>query len=69
MHPISRYPVPSLEDLPADIRERIVNVHEKSGFIPNVFPLLRAATSSARSSPITTRSWTSPAVSRKPSAR
>ncbi len=35
--PLSRYPVPSLEDLPADIRERIVTVQEKSGFIPNVF--------------------------------
>lgn len=35
--PISRYPVPGLEDLPQDIRERIVAVQEKSGFIPNVF--------------------------------
>ena len=35
--PISRYPVPDLEDLPADIRERIVAVQEKSGFVPNVF--------------------------------
>ncbi|HRP27154.1 MAG TPA: peroxidase-related enzyme [Burkholderiaceae bacterium] len=35
--PISRYPVPDLADLPADIRERIVAVQEKSGFVPNVF--------------------------------
>jgi uncharacterized peroxidase-related enzyme len=35
--PISRYPVPDLESLPADIRERIVAVQEKSGFVPNVF--------------------------------
>lgn len=35
--PISRFPVPALEDLPEDIRERIVTVQEKSGFIPNVF--------------------------------
>ena len=35
--PISRYPVPELADLPADIRERIVAVQEKSGFVPNVF--------------------------------
>ena len=35
--PISRYPVPSLESLPADIRERILKVQEKSGFVPNVF--------------------------------
>ena len=36
-HPISRYPVPKLEDLPEDIRTRIQDVQEKSGFIPNVF--------------------------------
>jgi uncharacterized peroxidase-related enzyme len=35
--PISRYPVPDLESVPADIRERIVTVQEKSGFVPNVF--------------------------------
>ena len=35
--PISRYPVPDLNDLPADIRERIVAVQEKAGFVPNVF--------------------------------
>ena len=35
--PISRYPVPRLEDLPEDIRARILQVQEKSGFIPNVF--------------------------------
>ncbi|MEO8123340.1 MAG: peroxidase-related enzyme [Burkholderiales bacterium] len=34
---ISRYPVPELADLPDDIRERIVAVQEKSGFVPNVF--------------------------------
>src|SRR5690349_23407960 len=37
VYPISRYPVPRLEDLPDDIRERIVAVQEKSGFVPNVF--------------------------------
>jgi uncharacterized peroxidase-related enzyme len=35
--PISRYPVPKLEDLPDDIRSRILEVQEKSGFVPNVF--------------------------------
>ncbi|MBZ5791904.1 peroxidase-related enzyme [Burkholderia sp. D-99] len=35
--PVSRFPVPALEDLPEDIRERIAAVQEKSGFIPNVF--------------------------------
>ena len=34
---ISSFPVPKLADLPADIRERIEAVQEKSGFIPNVF--------------------------------
>lgn len=36
-HPISRFPVPELDDLPDDIRERIDAVQEKSGFVPNVF--------------------------------
>ncbi|MBY4697470.1 peroxidase-related enzyme [Burkholderia latens] len=35
--PVSRFPVPALEELPDDIRERIAAVQEKSGFIPNVF--------------------------------
>jgi uncharacterized peroxidase-related enzyme len=35
--PISRWPVPQLKDLPADIRERIEQVQEKAGFVPNVF--------------------------------
>ena len=34
---ISRFPVPRLADLPADIRARIEAVQEKAGFIPNVF--------------------------------
>jgi uncharacterized peroxidase-related enzyme len=36
-HAVSRFPVPRLEDLPQDIRERIATVQEKSGFVPNVF--------------------------------
>lgn len=36
-HPVSRYPVPQPEALPPDIRERILAVQEKSGFVPNVF--------------------------------
>lgn len=39
-HPISRYPVPDLEDLPEDIRAVILDVQEKSGFVPNVFVAL-----------------------------
>ena len=35
--PISRFPVPELKDIPADIRARIEAVQEKSGFVPNVF--------------------------------
>lgn len=35
--PISRFPVPELASLPADIRARIDEVQEKAGFIPNVF--------------------------------
>ncbi|MFN3209071.1 MAG: peroxidase-related enzyme [Roseovarius sp.] len=35
--PISRFPTPALEDMPEDIRETILGVQEKAGFIPNVF--------------------------------
>ena len=35
--PISRYPVPDLEQMPEDVRSRILAVQQKSGFIPNVF--------------------------------
>lgn len=35
--PISRFPVPDLATLPADIRARIEQVQEKASFIPNVF--------------------------------
>ena len=35
--PISRFDVPDLDDLPDDIREQILAVQEKSGFVPNVF--------------------------------
>ena len=38
--PISRFPVPALQDLPDDIRERIVAVQQKAGFVPNVFVAL-----------------------------
>lgn len=37
VHPISRFDVPDLDDLPDDIRDQIVAVQEKSGFVPNVF--------------------------------
>ncbi|MBP0494820.1 peroxidase-related enzyme [Roseomonas indoligenes] len=35
-----RYPVPDLAELPDDIREKILAVQEKAGFVPNVFLLL-----------------------------
>lgn len=38
--PISRFPVPRLDELPEDIRARILAVEEKAGFIPNVFMVL-----------------------------
>lgn len=34
---ISRYPTPTLEELPDDVRARVVEVERKAGFIPNVF--------------------------------
>jgi uncharacterized peroxidase-related enzyme len=36
-HPISRFPVPSLKEMPDDVRLRIEQVQAKAGFIPNVF--------------------------------
>ncbi len=38
--PISRFPVPEINSLPIDIREKILAVQEKSGFVPNVFLVL-----------------------------
>jgi len=35
--PISRFKVPELNELPEDIRQRILAVQEKAGFIPNIF--------------------------------
>jgi uncharacterized peroxidase-related enzyme len=37
VRPISRYPVPEINDLPDDIRQLILEVQEQSGFVPNVF--------------------------------
>ena len=34
---ISRFPIPELDALPEDVRARIEAVHEKAGFVPNVF--------------------------------
>ncbi len=39
--PISRFPVPeSIQDLPEDIRDAMLAVQEKAGFVPNVFLML-----------------------------
>jgi len=46
--PISRYPVPDLEDLPDDLRSRILAVQEKAGFVPNVFLALAHRPAEAR---------------------
>ena len=35
--PISRYPVPEIDQLPRDIKDRILKVQNKAGFVPNVF--------------------------------
>ena len=35
--PASRFPEPMMADLPADIRQKIIEVQEKAGFVPNVF--------------------------------
>ncbi|MCB1870219.1 MAG: peroxidase-related enzyme [Gammaproteobacteria bacterium] len=35
--PISRFLIPELDELPEDVRERIMQVQQKTGFVPNVF--------------------------------
>ena len=37
---ISRFPIPTLDSLPDDLRTRIEEVNEKAGFIPNIFLML-----------------------------
>lgn len=37
MSAISRFPVADVQDLPADLRERILEVQERTGFVPNIF--------------------------------
>jgi len=71
MHSFSRFPVPELGTLPEDIRARIVSVHEKAGFIPNVFLAWahRPAEFPRVSLRTMTRCWRKQADSRRPSAR
>jgi uncharacterized peroxidase-related enzyme len=38
--PISRFPVPSRDELAPELRERYADVEERSGFLPNVFGAL-----------------------------
>jgi uncharacterized peroxidase-related enzyme len=45
---ISRFPVPAVPDLPADLRDRILAVQEKAGFVPNVFLVLAHRPDEAR---------------------
>ena len=34
---MNRYPAPEIKDLPEDLRQRVLDVQEKAGFVPNVF--------------------------------
>lgn len=34
---MSRYPAPELQDLPEDIRIKVLEVQDKAGFVPQVF--------------------------------
>lgn len=38
--PISRFPVPNMDTLPEDMQERMKEVEDKGGFLPNVFKVL-----------------------------
>jgi uncharacterized peroxidase-related enzyme len=46
--PISRYPVPAIDGLPQDLRQRMLEVQQKSGFVPNVFLALAHRPDEAR---------------------
>lgn len=35
--PISRFPIPDIDELPADLADAIRRIAEKTGFVPNVF--------------------------------
>ncbi|GEL19643.1 peroxidase-related enzyme [Pseudonocardia asaccharolytica] len=39
-HPVSRFGIVELEDLPEDLRERLEPIAQKSGFVPNIFRAL-----------------------------
>ena len=34
---MSRYPAPDINDLPEDIKAKVLEVQAKAGFVPNVF--------------------------------
>lgn len=36
-NPISRFPIPDITELPGDVKNAMLAVQEKAGFIPNVF--------------------------------
>ncbi len=46
--PMTRFPVPDIEELPADLRERIETETEEAGFTPNVFPAMAYRPQQAR---------------------
>lgn len=37
VEPMTRFPVPAIEELPEDLQERIEEERERAGFVPNVF--------------------------------
>lgn len=37
VQPISRYPVSEILDLPEDLKETVLQIQERTGFVPNVF--------------------------------
>lgn len=38
--PLSRFPIPELEEMPDDIRDQIIAMQAQTGFVPNVFLVL-----------------------------
>jgi len=51
-HPISRFPVPEIDSLPQDLKDRIIAVQEKAGFITCFWYLLTGRRSFGLSLPI-----------------
>ena len=71
----TRYPAPTLENLPDDIKAKVLEVQEKAGFVPNVFlafarrPAEWRAFFAYHDALMVLNPWAAPATSPKATAR